>query len=57
VAATTGSGDRVELGWWLELSFEADWHGDAWGRCSEAYIGVWEESGRVKIRVRDKIRI
>jgi hypothetical protein len=27
------------------------------GRCTQAYIGVWEESGRIKIRIRDKIRI
>jgi hypothetical protein len=24
-------------------------------RCTQAYIGVWEESGRIKIRIRDKI--
>jgi hypothetical protein len=45
----------VELRWRLELGFEGDWHGDAWVRCTQAYIGVWEESGRIKIRIRDKI--
>jgi hypothetical protein len=48
----------VELGWRLEISFD---RGLAWGCVGEvrtqAYIGVWEESERVKIRVRDKIRI
>jgi hypothetical protein len=48
----------VEHGSRLELGFEGgDWHGDAWERCTQAYIGVWEESGRIKIRVRDKIQI
>jgi hypothetical protein len=45
----------VELGWRLELSFEG---GLAWGcveRCTQAYIGLWEESGRIKIRIRDEI--
>jgi hypothetical protein len=32
-----------------------DWHGGAWGRCTQTYIGMWEESGRIKIRIRDKI--
>jgi hypothetical protein len=27
------------------------------GRCTRAYIGVREESGTIKIRIRDKIRI
>jgi hypothetical protein len=58
--AIMGSGIKVaatvvELGWRLELGLRGDWHGDAWGRCTQAYIGVWEESGKVKIRVRDKI--
>jgi hypothetical protein len=25
--------------------------------CTGAYIGVWEESGRIKIQIRDKIQI
>jgi hypothetical protein len=41
-------------GGWSSVLRE-DWHGDMWGRCTQAYIGVWEDSGRVKIRVRDKI--
>jgi hypothetical protein len=28
-----------------------------WGRCTQAYIVVWEESGRIKIQIRDKIRV
>jgi hypothetical protein len=28
-----------------------------WGRCTKAYIGVWEESGRIRIQTRDKIRV
>jgi hypothetical protein len=27
------------------------------GGCIQAYIGAWEESGRIKIRIRDKIRV
>jgi hypothetical protein len=46
----------MELGWRLELGFEGGigigMHG---GRCTQAYIGVWEEYRRIKIRVRDKI--
>jgi hypothetical protein len=30
--------------------------GDAWGKSIRAYIGVLE-SGRIKIRIRDKIRV
>jgi hypothetical protein len=35
-----------------------DWTKLAWGgrgRCTRAYIGVWEESGMIKIQIRDKI--
>jgi hypothetical protein len=40
--------------WWnsgggYNSVLRGDWHGDAWERCSEAYIVVWEESRRVKI--------
>jgi hypothetical protein len=31
--------------------------GETWGRCTQAYIGVWEEYRRIKIKVRDKIRV
>jgi hypothetical protein len=31
--------------------------GEAWGRCIGPYIGVWEEFRRIKIQVRDKIRV
>jgi hypothetical protein len=37
--------------------FEAKLVWRAWGRCTWAYIGVWEESGRIKIQIRDKIRV
>jgi hypothetical protein len=26
-------------------------------RCTRAYIGVWEESGWIKIQIRDKIQV
>jgi hypothetical protein len=29
----------------------------AWGRCAHAYIGAWEESGTIKIRITDKIHV
>jgi hypothetical protein len=34
-----------------------DWHGDAWGRCPQAYIGVWEEFGRIKIQIRENLNL
>jgi hypothetical protein len=39
----------VELGWWLELSFEGELAWICMGRCTQAYIEVWEKSGRIKI--------
>jgi hypothetical protein len=57
VAATTGSGDGGGTRGWLALGFEGDWHGDVWGRCTQAYIGLWEESRRIKVRIRDKIQL
>jgi hypothetical protein len=46
----------VELGWRLGFDFEAKLAGgDVGGGCTQAYIGVWEESGGIRIRVRDKI--
>jgi hypothetical protein len=47
----------VELKWRLEFSFEGKLASDAWGRCAQAYIGVWEESRSFRIQVRDKIRV
>jgi hypothetical protein len=48
----------VELGWRLEFDFEGKL---AWGCVREVhpsfYIGVSEESGCFRIRVRDKIRV
>jgi hypothetical protein len=55
VAAARGTSDVMELGWQLGFDFEAKLAWRAWGRCTRAYIGVWEESGRIKIQVRDKI--
>jgi hypothetical protein len=45
----------VELGWRLGLDFEVKLAWRCMGRCTQAYIGVWEESRWIKIRVRDKI--
>jgi hypothetical protein len=45
----------VKFGWRLELSFEV---GLARGSVEEVHptlYRVWEESGRIKIRIRDKI--
>jgi hypothetical protein len=57
-----GSDNGQRRRWWNSGGGESsvsvlrgDWHGDAWGRCTQAYIGVREVSGRVKIQVRDKI--
>jgi hypothetical protein len=57
VAATTGSGDGDGTRGRLALGFEGDWHGDAWGRCTQAHIGLWEEFRRIKVRIRDKIQL
>jgi hypothetical protein len=56
-----GGGDEkamamvVELGWWLEFDFEVKLAWGCMGRCTRTYIGQWEESGRIKIQIRDKI--
>jgi hypothetical protein len=57
-----GSNERHQRRWWNSVGISSsilteNWHGDAWERCTQAYIGVWEESGRFKIRIRDKIRV
>jgi hypothetical protein len=49
-----GDNDGQRRRWWnsggdCSSVLRGDWHGDAWGRCNQAYIGVWEESGRIKI--------
>jgi hypothetical protein len=57
VEETMGTDDVMELGWRLGFDFEGKL---AWGymrRCSQAHIGVWEESRRINIRIRDKIRV
>jgi hypothetical protein len=38
-----------ELGWQLGFGFEVQLAWDAWGRCTQVYIVVWEECGRIKI--------
>ncbi len=45
----------VELGWRLEFGLEVKLAWGCMGRCTQAYIGVWEEFGSFRIRVRDKI--
>jgi hypothetical protein len=47
----------VELGWRLGFGFEEKLAWGCVGRCTQAYIGVWEESGRIKIQIRDKIYV
>jgi hypothetical protein len=42
-----GGGTRVVA----RFGFKAKLVWRAWGRCTRAYIGVWEESGRIKIRI------
>jgi hypothetical protein len=49
-----GISDVVKLRWRLGFSFESKL---AWGRCTRAYIVACEESGWIKIQVRDKIRV
>jgi hypothetical protein len=44
----------VELGWWLGFGFEVNLPWGDVGRCTQAYIEVWEKSERIMIRVRDK---
>jgi hypothetical protein len=47
----------VELGWRLEFSFEGKL---AWGCVGEVHPSLYrgvEESGRIKIQIRDKIRV
>jgi hypothetical protein len=39
--------DRVYV--WVKLALGVV------GRCTQAYIRLWEESGRIKIRIRDEI--
>jgi hypothetical protein len=39
----------MKLKWWLGFMFGRNWHGETRGRCTQVYIGVWEESERIKI--------
>jgi hypothetical protein len=56
-----GGGDErammmvVELRWRLGFSVEVKLALGCVGRCTRAYIGMCKESGRIKIRIRDKI--
>jgi hypothetical protein len=56
-----GGGDEGQRRrWWnsgggYRSVLSRNWHGDAWGRCTQAYIGVLEKFGSFRIRVRDKI--
>jgi hypothetical protein len=36
----SGGDDGQRRQWWIEFGFELKLHGDAWRRCTEAYIGV-----------------
>jgi hypothetical protein len=46
----------AELGWRLGLSVSRrNWHGDVSRRCSQTYVGQWEEFKTIMIRIRDKI--
>jgi hypothetical protein len=44
-----------KLGWRLGFMFGVKLAWGGMGRYTRAYIGVWYESGRIKIRVKDKI--
>jgi hypothetical protein len=55
VAVVRGIDDVVELGWWLGFDFEAKLAWRGMGEVHPSYVGVWEESERIKIRIRDKI--
>jgi hypothetical protein len=52
-----GTSDMVELGWRLGFGLRQNWHVETWGRCTQAYIGAWEEFKRIKIRIRHKIQV
>jgi hypothetical protein len=39
----------VQLGWRLGFGFDAKLAWEMRGRCTQAYIGVWEESGSIRI--------
>jgi hypothetical protein len=45
----------VELEWRLGFGFDAKLAWRGMGKYTQAYIGAWEESRRIKISIRDKI--
>jgi hypothetical protein len=57
VAATRSTGEVVELEWQLGFGFEPKLVLGDMGRWTQAYIGEWDDSGWIKIRIRDKIRV
>jgi hypothetical protein len=59
---TSGGDNRamamvVVLGWQLGFNFKVKLAWGCMGRYTRAYIGVWEECGRTKVRIRVKIRV
>jgi hypothetical protein len=54
MSANSGGSERatatmMKLEWRLGFMFGRNWRGEISGRCTHAYIGVWEESGRINI--------